>query len=280
MQTNHRRPLTAGAIFLLLAAACAMPGLVAPAAPTADANALGTIIAETAAAAARQTEAGGVSGPPAATPTPTAIQVATTGPAPVFSLHDTALVKQADGTSLLIDRKGGYQLVIPADWMAIRIGEQEYLSAFASQAATDPVIHDRLTRLQDIDLDVFRLEAIDIRPGHVVNGVITNMSVSLFFEDSSTLEEVDQSQTESGLPFDNFKEVSSSFQQTPGGHRILIRERTWDSIVPGETTYERDVFFSLPSGIVGVTISSNLSFKDTVLPEFDQVLSSLTLLNP
>ncbi len=280
MTKRHHSELALGAILFIAAAACAMPGLVGPAAPTADPNALGTIIAQTAAAAARQTEAGGAVAPPAATPTPTSIQVATSGPAPVFSLHDTAVVNQADGTTLFIDRKGGYQVIIPAEWMAIRIGEQEYLSAFASQAATDPVIHDRLTRLQDIDLEIFRLEVIDVRPGHVVNGVITNMSVSLFFEETSTLEEVDQSQTEDGLPFDNFKEVSSSYQQTPAGHRILIRERTWDSIVQGETTYERDVFFSVPSGLVGLTVSSNLSFKDTVLPEFEQVVNSLTLLSP
>jgi hypothetical protein len=215
---------------------------------------------------------------PAHTPTATAIQLATAA-GPVYSIYDTALVNQADGSTLLIDRKGGYQITVPAGWLAVRVNEQEYYAAFASDAAADPLIHERLTDIQNASLDHLRLDAIDIRPGHTVNQVITILSVIL--EDRLlSLEEWDQAEKDNPLPFDNFTEVASSFQQASDGSRILVRERTWDSSQQGEVIYYRGTFFSLPSGTVVVDLQCNLSMKDTLLAEYEQVINSLGLLTP
>jgi hypothetical protein len=169
---NYRRTFFVSMIFLTTILACVVPGLqAAPAsAPPVDTGSLSTMVAETVSAALVLTEQ-------APTFIPTIIPTETITATPKVSLSGTSLLLRDDHTAVFTDRQAGIELIIPAGWMPIRVNEQEYLDAFSSNAAADLAIRDRLNYLQTLDPAWFRLDAIDIQPGHVFNGGITDINV-------------------------------------------------------------------------------------------------------
>ncbi len=276
MNRNHlHHPL---AMFLILAAivACVLPGQASAPAPGTDPLTIESAVAGTAQAAEQQTrQANPV--PATATITPTDAPTRT----PKISLTGTSLLVREDQSTVFIDYRAGFQIIIPAGWLATRVNEEEYFSAFALDVVlTNPPINDRLAKIQSNNTDYFRLDAIDIRPGHVVNGMISDITVILQPESASrTLEEWAKHERQRPSPFEGHKFLSSEFKQTANGIRILVTEESWNFDQEGKV-YARRVFFSMPTGTVTIDFQTYLDFKDVVLPDFEQVVNSVTLLNP
>ncbi len=265
-----------GSILFFAIMACAVPGLGQPAAPpTFDLSTIPTMVVLTANALEAQTAI-------AAPPTPLETSTSTLMPTesvtatPKISLSGTSLLLRDDQTTVFTDRQAGIELIIPAGWMPVRVNEQEYFDAFASNAAADLAIRDRLARIQTLDPAWFRLDAIDIQPGHVINEAPTFMSVIFQQNDSRSLEEV--AKDEKVKSFANFEVISSDYQQAANGMKTLVVEQRWD--VTTGVTYYKGVFFKIPAGLIVLDFYSPLDFKDTVLPDFEKVINSLTLLNP
>lgn len=228
-----------------------------------------TAIAGTAQASVQQTAL-------AASPTP----VPSTSTPQVSPISGTSLVVREDQTALFIDHRAGIQLITPAGWLPVRVNEDEYYKAFTLEAVmANQAITDRLTQIQSNNTDVFRLDVIDMRPGYTVDDIMAVISVVFQENDNRTLEAWLKAERARKSPFKGFKFISSKYQETADGTRVLVIEQSWDATHSG-TIYYRGVFFSLPSGTVVLDFFANFDFKDTVLPEFEQVVNSLTLLNP
>jgi len=273
---NHNKLYLSGFITLVAMMACVIPGRTVQLVPTIDPNSIGTFIVETAQAAAQQTEQANF----VVVSMPTILPTETPAPTAVVSAQGTSLETKGDGNILFTDHKAGIQVTIPSGWLAMRVNEKEYYDAFALDVTlANPPINDRLTQIQKNNLDFFRLDAIDIRPGHIVNGLISDISVIFEEDDIHTLEEWEELERERVSPFTGYKFLSSEYQQTANGMRVLVIEQSWDWATGG-TLYYRRVFFSLLSGTVVLDLQTHLDFKDTVLPDFEQVLNSLTVLNP
>lgn len=256
-------------VILAAVTGCTFPGKKAPTAPTIDPSVLATHAASTAQAAAQQTQQALI---------PTQIPPTST---PKFSpITGTSLVTLEDQSTLFIDSKAGIQLTIPSGWLVVRPNEDEYYKAFTlNEVLSSPEINDRLTKLQSANTDYFRLDAIDIRPDHVANGIISVMSVSYQPDDFRTLEKWAQSERSKKSPYKEYKLLSSTFQKTADGTRVLVVEENWKGS-PNGTLYHREIFFSLASGTFIIDLQTDLGFKGTMLPEFEQVVNSLTSLNP
>jgi hypothetical protein len=234
-----------------------------------------TSLASTARALAKQTEAANPF-----TATPSVTPTITPTPTPKISLNGTSLVVRDDQSTLFTDHKAGIQLVIPAGWLAFRVNEQEYYTAFTADVVlANPALNDRLTQVQDADLDTFRLDAFDIREGHILNGVISDMSVVFQPGDTRSLEQWAKAEGNRKSPFKNYKLISMGYPKTADGTRVLVIEQTW-SKDQSNTIFHRAVFFSLSTGTVVLDFYTNNAFKQTVLPDFEQVVNSLTLLDP
>ena len=263
MSRNHIRYALSGFMILLGMVACALPGqTTAPAAPSILIQP--TLVSKT---------------PTKPVPaTSTTIPTETLIPTPKISLYGTSLVIQEDQSAVFVDHKAAIQLVIPSGWMPIRVNEDEYYKAFALDVVLEnPPISDRLTRIQDVNLDYHRLEAIDIRPGHIQDGIISDMNVVFEEGDVRTLEEWEKAERNRKSPWANYKFLSSGYQQTDNGTRVLVIEQSWSA--GEETIYYRGVFFPLSSGTLILDFYSNIDFKDEVLPDFEQVVNSVTLLD-
>lgn len=258
-------------IFILVS--CSFSGRPTPSLAGSTPNPTEVSMVETAQALLRQTEQ-------LQQRTPTPIPTETPTPTPQVSLSGTTLVFQEDQTAEFIDLKAGIKLTIPSGWLAVRVNEEEYYKAFSSPVVLEnPPIFDRLDQIQTHDVSFFRLDAIDTRPGHIVNGLISDISVIFQEGDTRTLEEWRRVESRQKSPYAGFKYISSTYQETADGTRILAIERSWDW-TSGGSVYYRGVFFSLPTGTVVLDLQTNMDFKDAVLPDFEQVVNSLRLLNP
>jgi hypothetical protein len=260
-----------GSFILSIVSSC---GRSAPP-PIVNPPAVETSLASTARALAKQTEA---ANPHTATPSPTA--TATLTPTPRISVNGTMLERNEDGSALFKDYKAGIQLVIPAGWLPLRVNEEEYYQAFTSDiTSSNPAIAERLTQIQGADLNNFRLDAIDIRDGHTVNGVLSDMYVNFYTGDARTLEQVATTEGKKKSAFKNYMFLNRGYPKLADGTRTLVIDRTWTQDQT-KKIYQRSVFFSLPTGVLVLNLYSNKDFKDTVMPDFEQVLNSVTPLNP
>lgn len=276
MNPNRLYLSLSGLIILMTIVACVIPGQVTQPTPITNPSSVETALASTARALAQQTEtANGF------TATPIIVPSDTLTPTPKISLAGTSLVVREDQSAVFTDHKAGIQLTVPAGWFPMRVNEEEYYRAFTLDVVLEnPAFSNHLTIIQDANIDKFRLDAIDIRDGHAPNGIISNISVVFEPGDLRSLEKWEQAERDNRRPFTNFRFISSSYPQTADGTRVLVIEQSWDAEGKKGTIYYRGVFFSLPSGTIILDFFANLDFKDTVLPDLEQVVNSLTLLNP
>ena len=72
---------------------------------------------------------------------------------------------------------------------------------------------------------------------------------------------------------------SSGYQEIPAGVRAMVRDEQWNS-TSTEKIYSRTIAFIIPAGILTIEFETALETKDTLLPDFEQVVNSITLLNP
>lgn len=257
------------ALVILAAITSCSFGKKAPTVPTIDPSILATQAAGTAQASAEQTKQASIPTPIPPTSTPKASPI--TG---------TSLVTLGDQGTLFIDSKAGIQLTIPPGWLAVRPNEDEYYKAFGlKEVLSSPEINDRLAKLASANTDYFRLDAIDTSPDHVVNGIISVMSVNFQPDDHRSLEKWAESERTKKSPFKEYIFLSSTFQKTTDGTRVLVVEERWRGS-PNGILYHREIFFSLSSGTLAIDLQTNRDLKDNVLPEFEQVINSLTLINP
>ena len=213
------------------------------------------------------------------TATPTTIPTETLTPTPQISLSGTSLIFLEDQTTEFVDHRAGIKITIPAGWLSVRPNESEYYSAFTLGVVQEnQEIIDRLAHIQSSDTNYFRLDAIDIRDGHIQDGILTVINVIFEEDDIRSLEKWAEAERKKKQPFENFKFISSSYPETTNGIGVLVIEESWAS-GRSNTIYYRGVFFSLPTGTMVLDFYTNDKFKETVLPDFEQVVNSLVLID-
>ena len=170
------------AALLIATLACIAPGLAAPtvappAAPTPTADTrLPTLVAEKVLAAMTETAQAlpptptftSTPEPPTSTPTPTATRT-------VQSL----LVLQADSSTLFMDERAGYGIVIPAGWLMGRVGQPEFLDALTAAEALHPLVHGAFLNAQNESPDFLRLFAVDTQDDVVAGEPVTTIKLIL-----------------------------------------------------------------------------------------------------
>lgn len=261
---------------LLIIVACVLPSQTTPPAPSGNSINIETVVAGTAQAASTQTAQ---ANPVLPTAMPAATETFT--PTPQVSVSGTSLIVQEDQSTVFIDYRAGIQLVIPPGWMAIRLNEKEYFDAFESEAARqNPEIWDRLSRTRDLDPVYFRLDAIDIRPGHSPDGILSNMNVIFQPGDKRTLEEWEQAERDQYRSYADFKFISAQYPTTSNGTRVLLLEESFSASRDKGTIYYQGVFFNVSTGTVVLDFYTNSAYKDAVLPDFVSVVNSLTSFTP
>lgn len=274
MPQNHRSTLLFGSLILLLMIACG--GSVTPA-PIKNPGSVETSLAATARWLAQQTETA-----QGFTATPSVVPTSTLTPTPKVSSAGTSLEILADGSTRFTDHSAGIQVVFPAGWLAVRVGEPEYYQAWDKEAAKSPVFQNIFASMQNSDPNQFRVTAIDTRAA-VTYQTFSKMEIVFAPDDIRPLNEVRIAQTNRKLPFSKFKLLSSALTKTPDGLDVAIIDLQWESASPENITflsYHREIIFKVPSGTVALQLSTGLSEKDKVILELEKVIDSIEFLNP
>ncbi len=283
MNKQHRLWLAIALIFVLTLA-CITPGF-SPQSPigTLDPNSLSTAIAGTANAASTQTAQAVPptnTQPPEPTQTPTPTETVT--PTPRISTEGTSLSKQSDGTYNFIDYQGGYSIVVPAGWLAIRPNEEEYINAWMLPEASDLNIQRLLTQWQKDDPKVYRLYGLDTSPEHLQAGIPTDFSVTWTRDNPSTIEQylsdakklLPQTFLEAKITYAGMGTTSS---QIPMG---TVEASSKLTLISGEvlSLYQKQAVFHGKTGLLVFTFTTVSSLKDTTAPSFDSMVDGIKML--
>lgn len=217
------------------------------------------------------------------TATPLTTPTAVLTPTPKVSPLGTSLLIREDGSTQFTDHMAGIEMVFPSGWLAIRVGEPEYYSAWETQVTQNPIFLDIFASMQNLDPKVFRVSAFDIRPDHILNDNVSNIDVSFSEGDTSTLNAIKANEINHPPPFRKYKLLSWGFFETSQGIQALNLEIQWEYLNPAKeafTGYRRRVVFKVPSGDVTVDLLLSLDKKDLTMPEFDELIDNIVLITP
>ena len=279
---NRKHGLLALLVLLTTALACVIPGTTTSAplpTPTADTR-LEIMVAETVSAALQMTQ----QPMPIVEETEAPETVPTEIPATATPSAETTLGKNEDGSNIFTDFLGGYQLTVPAPWLALRIDSPEYDAALTLPEVSNPAIQRSLSTIQAQDPDVFRLFALDVNEEHLDGGFVTN--INLVWDQQEKL----------SLPNDaRLAEIADALPSAVEGTEVLYFEvRTSQSGVPyGVITSQmrgvtqdgtnlvirqKMVFFDLPVGALSITLSTTETLLETIEPSFDAMIETFAVM--
>ena len=271
VKRKYLRDTLSGFVILLTIVSCAFPDQTSQ-------PAVGPAVTKTSHALAAPTAQANL-----ITVTPTIFPTKTLTPTPNISSYGTSLVNLADGSTQFTDHEAGLQIRIPSEWLAVRIGEQEYYQAWEKVGTQNPEFLHKFASIQSLDPNTFRMTAVDIRVEHILYEHVPTLDVIFAQGDVRTLNEVRIDETEKSRPLANYKLLSSNFQKTPNDIETVIIEFQWESATSDNQhylSYSKRVLFKVPTGTVSIDLHIPLEQKISLGLEFDQIVSSMTLFTP
>jgi hypothetical protein len=277
MKQNPSRQTLAALLLLIATLACVLPGQAIQPGPITNPDGVQTAIAGTAQAAQTQTQQALI------TSTPTSSPTATCTPTPRVSNVGTYLENLEDGSTRFTDSVAGVQMVFPAQWLAVRVGEQEFYDAWGKPEMQHPRFLDVFRSIQNLDPKIFRLTAFDIRPDRLLYNDITRVSVVFEQGNTKTLKELKKDEINNHPPYKGYKVLSSQTFTTAQGLEALnieIRAKSSNGASVTGWAYRRRVMFSVPGGSMALDLIIVMDKKDLTMPDFDQVLNSIVLITP
>ncbi len=278
MKNTNQSIFWAASLMLLTVLACVIPGQAgAPTlAPTVDTSGiLSTMVAETVSAAIVLTEQ--------AFPTPTLVPESTSTPTPTIpptaeiAPAGSTLTVQEDGSTLFVDERAGYEVTVPAGWLAVRIDQQEYRDALT----VAPDIQRALAAIQNNDPNVFRLYALDTQDGHVIDGFFTNMefiwdeqgAVLLNNEDGLKARAEQLTEAAPGLEVLSTKFITTSNNLLVG--LMELKTTAKNASDADIVILQRQAVFNSRIGTVSIRLSTVEGLKETAFPIFDALLETI-----
>jgi len=268
---KNLRLILGGAMLFLLIAACVIPGQAIPSAPTIDQNLVQTSIAGTVQAAQTQT---------AVVPS-----VATDEPA---GMTGTAIEQAQDGTTKYTDYDGGFEIVFPAGWLAVRPNSEEFNDALANEATVNSMLNDQMTTDQaGFDADFDRLFAYILRPDIQKDALFGFSKLSWDSEDTVSMDNatmgdlVKELEGPGGIP--GFRADVVQLREDTGVKMIEIGGH-W-SLSDGQggavPFYSTAIFFKPSSGsLVRLTFTYLQDYELQISPDVKSIIASIKLIEP
>jgi|GEM_PF-6341570 len=270
-------------ILLVLTLACVIPGVSAPQSiPTADTR-LDLIIAETVSAAQTQTQ----QVLPAELATATSTLVPTNTPSPVFSIYNSALVKQVDGSTLFIDRTNQFQITFPNTWLVFRPNHDEYYSIAVDEAINDyPFLLLEMDVIKDQDPNKIRVHGYSIQPGLLQEQYTPHISI-VWADEPQPLEDVAIQWVEyikSQDPNVNVVTLAEKIQNQHGISMVISDFEVSTGLSRVDATriypFEKRIYFNVNTTSVLVVFSGLVEVKEILNSDFEQLINSIELLEP
>jgi len=302
---NNKRNFFMAPVFLMIILACVVPGLPTASTPlptlTADTGAIETLVAGTVSAAIAQTQQS-IPGPSpvvvivtasadstptptvASSPTPTYTVTPTFTATPTQNPSQSALTRHEDGSVLFRDDLADYKIKLPLGWLALRINEKEFLDAFSLEEAANTHVQQSLLGIQNEDPNILRLFVFD--PSHIQNDFVTDMRFvfdrggRISLTTDADLQSIAAKIPNSAAVF-RFEVTSVKMGTSTSGVDFgVIEARSSFTSAAGADVglYQKQVFFNVPLGTQSITFTTVADLKEILLPAFDAMLETVTLI--
>ncbi len=241
-------------------------------APTPDQSVMLTMIAETAAAKAAQT-AEALTAMPLETPTPKSLRP-TVG---------STLTTMPNGTTFFSDATTGIEILIPENWMALRIGETEYYNALTDRTVESLGLSNYLTTFRGQDPNIVRLLAFDIQEGHQQNLFPTIVIVQTGYP--ITMEEVMTTAIQADKAnFLNVTVLSEGTRELISGTTLNTQELTYTAgtISTGDLVelYVYRIIFETNAEVTTIQLQTLNTQRPIAAAQFEVILASLAFFTP
>jgi hypothetical protein len=257
----------------ILVAACA-PGNSDPAAPyypTYTAIAQGLIdLANTATAQAAQ-------------PAQPAAPVSADTPTPPPPAGGTENVQQDDGTTKYSDYDAGFEMVLPAGWIGVRPGGQEFNDVLESEGAANEDLRFRMELdQQGYEPVTDRYYIYATKPDEVENSLLAygklawNPSDPKLMDQSTLGELIQNLEMSQDLP--GVRVVASNVVVNGNGVPVIVIGANWTSEAEDGTMipiYLNFMFFKpTDNSTVRLVLTSQKDFRDIIGPDVDAIIQS------
>jgi hypothetical protein len=274
MHRNHLHHTLTGFAILLAIVACAPPSQITQPLPNIDSKTVETAVASTAQASVPETLV-----PFTETPVPSPAFT----PTPSLSLYGTSLAKREDGSTLFIDQRAKVQMIFPANWLALRVGEPEYYQAWEKRGTQDPALFKAISAIQDLNLNSYRITAFDTHPEHLLYDNMPKINVVFLADDPRTLQQIEADEKTRRPALADYQYLPPEILKTSSGWEILMIQNQWSSATPANelyTSYYKGFIIKAPGGTVSIDLFIPLEMKELMEVEHKQILDNVTLLKP
>ena len=270
---------------LVASLACSTSGTSAPVSNgPLDSNSLATVVAGTAGAAAAETAQINLLNNFQSTETAQANPASATEMpvTPPVSAEGTSLLKLNDGSSVFTDSQGGYSIVVPSVWLAMRVGEQEFINAQISPANSDPQLQNAFSVLRSRDPKIYRLVAIDTSTSDLKTGFVSTLSVAWERDDSETIEQNIAGAKKDFPKLSPPEKITYADVGTTSTHISMgIIESTSNGTTPSKqsvTLYQKQIIFKLKKGTLYFDMAAAIELKEKFVPGLDFMTDQIKML--
>lgn len=232
---------------------------------------------------ARETSLAGTAVVAFGTATPTSSPTETPVPTAAFSSYGTSVTRQQDGSTLFVDRRAGIQIVFPANWLSMRVGEPEYYQAWEGEGSRNPELLDAITSIQNLDLNRFRITAFEMTPENTRYGNIPKINVVFVQDDDRTLKRIEYDERTARSVLKDYKFLPSTFQTTASGLEFLMIHYQWQATSADHqsyTGYYKGFLFKVPTGMVAIDLFIPMEIKEPMEQELGKIFESVIFLEP
>ena len=274
MNPNKLYLMLGASVLLLTLVSCAMTEQTLQPASSTNPNTIETSIVGTAKASMQETLVLATK-----TPVPTKVFTSTA----ILSTYGTSLAKREDGSTLFIDQRAKVQIIFPANWLALRVGEPEYYQAWEKEGTQNPALFKAISAIQNLDLNSFRMTAFDTHPEHVLYDNLPKINVVFLQDDPRTLQQIEADESSRRPALADYKYLPSEILRTASDLETLMIQNQWSAATPANqfyTGYYKGFIFKAPGGTVSIDLFIPLEMKEFLGVEQNQIMDGVSLLDP
>jgi len=208
-------------------------------------------------------------------------------PTPPLPAGGTENVKQSDGTTRYSDYDAGFEMTVPAGWIAVRPGAQEFNDALSNDAANNQPLKDQMTLDQKGYVPVMdRLYFYATKPDVAQNDLLGYGKLTWSPSDSKPVDQNSLGDLVQGLEMSKtmpgLRVVSSNIVMSGNNVPVIVIGANWTPESSSGTItplYINMLFFKpTANSTVQAVITSSKDHRDVIGPDVDAMVQSIKLL--
>jgi hypothetical protein len=204
-------------------------------------------------------------------------------PTSVVDTSGSFIIKRDDGTTLFTDTLAGYEIAVPAGWLAVRINQPEYFDAWLLPELSDPSLQRSFNSIQGMDPNAARLFIFDIREGHIRNEFVTNVNLVWDSQAQVSFENEDDLQAiaaELPASVDGLTVYAVEIVTAPDGTMRGEIQSEIEGLNASDqpvTAYQKMVIFNLKTGMLVITFTTEIEVPEDTLSMFEMMIESTSI---